>query len=58
MNDIQYRAFLDLLMCSDPWPVPTNQQIVESIADDEAVKRGYPTWVEAYHKMKPVKDKQ
>lgn len=54
MNDANYRALLDLIMCSDPWPVNDNgenQQIIEVMATEEAKRRGFDTWVEAYHKF-------
>lgn len=54
MNDIQYRRFLDLMMCSDPWPVTDTgegdgHQILVDFADEEARKRGYDSWIDAYH---------
>ena len=52
MKDIEYRAFLDLLMCSDPWPVnnfPHSQEILKNFAHEEAVKRGFANWIDAYH---------
>ena len=54
MNDVEYRAFLDLLMCSDPWPVVPgdgNQDILIAFADREAENRGYENWVVAYHEI-------
>ncbi len=55
MTDKQYRAFLDLLMCSDPWPVnkggEEGQEILMRLAESEAKHRGYNTWVDAYHLM-------
>lgn len=54
MNDSEFRAFLDLLMCSDPWPVllDSGQIILENFANQEAKKRGYETWVVAFHEFK------
>lgn len=54
MNDTDFRALLNLIMSADPWPVKDggeNQQIIESMATEEAKRRGFDTWVEAYHKM-------
>lgn len=54
MNDQTLRALLDLLMCSDPWPVvPENgsQRLLIAYADDEARKRGFTDWVGAYHRL-------
>ena len=53
MNDKQYRAFLNLLMCSDPWPTPdaAEDETLKDFADAEAVKRGYSDWIVAFHEM-------
>ncbi len=54
MEDYIYRAILDLLMCSDPYPVPDDgvgQEILIALANDEAKKRGYGDWVVAYHEF-------
>ena len=57
MNDLQFRAFLDLLMCSDPWPPHVNQSVLNQYADEEAVKRGHRNgWIDAYHSYKPMPD--
>jgi len=58
MDDLEYRAFLDLLMCCDPWPVGTERgndghEILISLADKEAVERGFDNWVVAFHEAKP-----
>lgn len=60
MNDIEFRCFLDLLMCSDPWPVPAdnhygvdNQDTMISYADKESQARGYDSWIDAYHRLTP-----
>jgi len=53
MNDKQYRAFLDLLICCDPWPVEKNAKenlsIIFDLANEEAEKRGFVNWVAALH---------
>lgn len=51
MNDKEFRAFMDLLMCSDPWPVDdkNNQAIIEALADKEAKRRQFGDWITAYH---------
>jgi hypothetical protein len=55
MNDMEFRAFLDLMMCSDPWPVAidsepfdTHQQMID-VANRLALDRGYSDWIDAYH---------
>ena len=52
MNKEQLKAFLVLLMCSDPWPVENeegHQEILDSFADEESQRHGYSDWIEAYH---------
>ena len=54
MTSKQYRALLDLLMCSDPWPVGTErgddgQETVIGLVTEEAMRRGHRDWIEAYH---------
>jgi hypothetical protein len=56
MNDIEFRTFLDLLVCSDPWPIiPAGQsrEIMEELAFWESADRGFKSWIEAYHEFKP-----
>lgn len=54
MNPKQFRAFLDLLMCSDPWPVDDggeSQKALDKFANEEAVRHGQRDWVGAYHHL-------
>ncbi len=53
MNQEQFRAFLVLLMCSDPWPVEEegHQKILDTFADEESNRHGYRDWLEAYHAL-------
>lgn len=58
LTDANFRALLDLIMCSDPWPVQddgTSQRLIELMATEEAKRRGFDTWVEAYHNLGKVK---
>lgn len=57
MNDKEFRCFLDLLMCSDPWPVPggANESILIDFADKEAKRRRFANWIDAYHNFKPFR---
>jgi len=51
MKDRQFRAFLNLMMCSDPWPASKEDQVtLEHLAQVESHERGYTDWIEAYHK--------
>lgn len=55
MTNQEFRALLDLFMCSDPWPVDDkgeNQTYVENLANRESESRGYQDWIEAYHEFK------
>lgn len=57
MEKKTFFAFLDLLMCCDPWPVrtrdevqdPENQRLVEEHVNEEARRRGFASWIDAYH---------
>jgi hypothetical protein len=52
MNDYQFRAFLDLLMVSDPWPLDErDHRALLAHANAESGKRGYDGWIHAYHDM-------
>lgn len=52
IEDDQFRAFLVLLMCSDPMPIEDNEhRLVKDMANDLSVKRGFKDWVEAYHEF-------
>lgn len=54
MKDLEFRALLDLMMCSDPWPVDgDNQLILEKLIDNESHKRGYDGRMQAYHSFLP-----
>lgn len=56
LNDAQFRALLNLMMVSDPWPLSgTDSFLLETLATDEARRRNYKDWIEAYHKH--LKDK-
>ena len=51
MDAMEFRAFLDLMMCCDPWPVAENgnHETMVFFADMEAVSRGFTYWIDAYH---------
>ena len=67
MSDAEFRAFLDLMMCCDPWPVKAdtldhgfvvdelNHNLMLGLADYESKKRGYISWIEAYHEFNVVR---
>lgn len=50
MSDWQFKCFLEWLMCSDPWPAsPEGRETMEALANEEAWRRKYRDWIEAYH---------
>ena len=56
MDSMEYRVFLNLLMCSDPWPVhnerggETGQETMQSLANRIALDYGFTDWIDAYHR--------
>lgn len=57
MDDRQFRAFLDLLMCSDPYPVQdqgcgTGETDLLRLATTEAKRRKFGSWEIAFHEFK------
>ncbi len=55
MSGTEFRDLLDLIMCSDPWPVAdtgngTGEQSLINLVDRESKERGYADWIEAYHR--------
>ncbi|MHB8123133.1 MAG: hypothetical protein ACYDG4_13365 [Desulfuromonadaceae bacterium] len=53
MNDAEFRALLDMFMCSDPYPCEGHDEI-ESLLIEESEKRGFGDWITAYHVFKAV----
>ena len=55
MSNKEFRAMLDLFMCSDPWPVEggDSEAVLKAMLHKESVARGYKDWIGAYHKEKP-----
>lgn len=57
MSDEEFRAFLDLLMASDPWPMGEGTEaeqayvVLVDLADRESRNRGYGNWIEAFHQV-------
>lgn len=56
MNTEEYRAFLDLLMVTDPWPDELigaySQTLLKNVANRFAIDHGYSDWIAAYHLVK------
>lgn len=49
MTDIELRAFLNLLMCSDPSPLNSVEEwTMKQFADAESRRHGYKDWITAY----------
>ena len=55
MTDNEFRAFLDLMMCSDPWPgeMLGGQDPLERFADRHSRELGFDGWIVAYHEFRP-----
>lgn len=54
MSDEQFRALMNLIMLSDPTPLPQPEdEAIQQLADEEAQKRGFLNWIEAYHRFLP-----
>lgn len=49
MNETELRAFLDLLMCSDPSPVPEHDETLVGCANRLSREHGFTDWIEAFH---------
>jgi hypothetical protein len=49
MTRIEFRAFLSLLMCADPWPAGNeDHEIIVAWADKRAQEFGFANWITAY----------
>ena len=59
MSNEEFRAFLDLMMCSDSWPVSTSesQELLEEFADRHSRELGFDGWIVAYHEFQPEEEK-
>lgn len=51
MSDDQFKVFLELMMCSDPWPLAHGHETMVNLADSESRARGFMDWIEAYHEF-------
>lgn len=55
MNDMAFRALLDIMMCDDPSNTePAYGVALEEFANEESKKRDYDSWYDAYHCFKPT----
>lgn len=54
LSDLEFRSLLNLWMSSDPWPCDgVSGESLLKLLDEESVKRGFDTWVDAYHNFIP-----
>jgi len=52
MKDDIYIILMGLVMCADPWPLNENSAyIIKKFLDDEAKRRGFDGWIEAYREL-------
>ena len=57
MNEGQFKALLDLLMVSDPWPLDEQaHRALLAYANAESGKRGYDGWIHAFHEIDRTPD--
>lgn len=61
MNKTQFRALLDLLMCSDPWPIEeeageTHKLLIEFANCESRETYGMANWIVAYHEIEKGDD--
>lgn len=59
MNKNQFRAFLDLMMCSDPWPIDGEEgekahKLLIDLANEESQKYRMDNWIVAYHEIESL----
>lgn len=48
----EYGTLLNWFMASDPWPTTQlENDRMKTMLDEEAQRRGWDSWVEAYHEM-------
>lgn len=55
LDDTEFRALLDLFMCSDPYPIAktphkqwNGEVLIQKLLNSESEKRGYRDWRHAY----------
>lgn len=49
-NAQEFGTLCDWLMASDPFPLSTSKRKrIEAMLNDEAERRGYDDWIQAYH---------
>lgn len=51
MTRSEFRALLDMLMVSDPWPEPCFT-VLEEYANKVGKIYGFKNWIDAYHEFK------
>lgn len=49
LSDEEFCSLMDLMMCSDPYPVDSGETVLRQLLNGEAGARGYGSWTEAYH---------
>lgn len=55
MERLEFRALLDWLMCSDPWPTNNeHQETIVAMLNVKAKELGFSSWIDAYHWYDPA----
>lgn len=58
LSKMELRALCELVMVSDPWPLPgEHESVVKALLLEECHRHGYPDWVDAYHDLSPGVEK-
>lgn len=54
LSNAEFRALLNLMMASDPWPgIEEENDILLVLLGNESTARGYDNWIVAFHEFKP-----
>ena len=52
MTSEQFRAFTELLMVSDPWPLDEHaSKVLNDYANEVSREMGFHDWIAAYHAL-------
>lgn len=59
IDDEVFRVLLDLIMCSDPWPLEEDDEdVLMDAVEARSRLRGYNDFSEAYHEFEPSDDSE
>ena len=59
MTAIELEALCELLMVSDPFPLPKHvERVLDDFANAESVRHGYDNWIDAYHRIGAIAEEE